>query len=189
MAVLTRIHCDCGSKDGWRIDEHTAECWDCGDVRRRVQIMPRMGDRLFMNGDGDSGGVYHPGAGRRFRSSKEMESWADANGFEMVSTSSSTWKEHKDRNRNAADLDARRDGWSSAEERAETIRDKNKQRDLINANRQRQIDATTQNTAPRAAATSNSLTQRRPRVKATTPTWSFQCQTQTRPLRVFLPKG
>lgn len=140
MAVLTKIHCGCGSKDGWRIDEDTAECWECARTCYRVHRMPAQMGRFFMKGDGDNGGVYHPQAGRRFHSEREMAAWADANGFEMVSPTSSTWQGIKDRNRNEADKDARRDGWSSAEERAATIRDKSKQRDLIAHNRQKQID-------------------------------------------------
>jgi 5-methylcytosine-specific restriction endonuclease McrBC GTP-binding regulatory subunit McrB len=115
--------------------------------------MPAQMGRFFMRGDGDNGGVYHPQAGRRFHSEKEMMAWASANGFEAVSPSSDAWKGMRDRNRNdawkgmrdrnrnEADKDARRDGWRNAEERAATIRDKSKQRDLINANKQKQIDA------------------------------------------------
>jgi hypothetical protein len=141
MAVLTKIaRCVCGSLDGWRIDEDTAECWECARTCYRVHRMPAQMGRFFMRGDGDNGGVYHPQAGRRFHSEKEMAAWADANGFEMVSPTSSTWQGIKDRNRNEADKDAKRDGWRSADERAEAIRDKSKQRDIVAANRQKKID-------------------------------------------------
>lgn len=142
MAVLTKIaRCECGSLDGWRIDEDTAECWECARVCQRQHLMPAQMGRFFMRGDGDNGGVYHPQAGRRFHSEKEMMAWASDNGFEAVSPNSDAWKGMRDRNRNEADKDARRDGWRNAEERAATIRDKSKQRDLINANKQKQIDA------------------------------------------------
>lgn len=138
MPVLTKITCECGSTDGWRIDEDTAECWECGQTARRVLKMPAMLGRFFMRGDGDNGGVYHPQAGRRFHSMKEMEQWAEANDLEMVSPSDSKWRGIRDRNREEADKDAKRDGWSSAEERATAIREN--KRDIVAANRQRQID-------------------------------------------------
>lgn len=93
---------------------------------------------MWNQGDGDNGGIYVKQAGRRFHSEREMMSWADANGFEAVSPTSDRWKGIKDNNRNQADVDAKRDGFSNAKERADLI--KNNKRDMLARSRQLQID-------------------------------------------------
>lgn len=138
MAVLTKISCKCGSSDGWRIDEDTAACWDCDTICTRIQRMPAMGGRSFMKGDGDSGGVYVKQLGRRFHSEKEMLNYASAMGLEPVAPNSDRWKGIKYTNRNEADKDAKRDGFSSAKERADLIR--NNKRDMVARSRQKKID-------------------------------------------------
>lgn len=116
----------------------TAECWECGEaVPRSVQI-PTMLGRFFMKGDGDSGGVYVKQLDRRFHSEKEMLAYAESKGLEPVAPNSDRWKSIKTNNRNLADKDARRDGFSSAEERARLI--KNKPKDMVARAREKKIE-------------------------------------------------
>jgi hypothetical protein len=91
-----------------------------------------------MKGDGDSGGVYVKQLGRRFHSEKEMLNYASAMGLEPVAPNSDRWKGIKYTNRNEADKDAKRDGFSSAKERADLIR--NNKRDMVARSRQKKID-------------------------------------------------
>lgn len=94
---------------------------------------------MWNKGDGDSGGIFIKQAGRSFHSESEMMTWADDHGLEAVAPDSDRWKNIKYHNRNEADKDAKRDGFSSAKERSDLI--KYNKRDMLARSRQKKIDA------------------------------------------------
>ena len=136
--ILDAIACECGSDRGWRIDMDMAECWECGETVPRGVQTPTMLGRFFMKGDGDNGGVYVKQLGRRFHSEKEMMAYAESQGLEPVAPNSERWKSVKANNRNEADKDAKRDGFSSADERANLIR--NNKKDMLARAREKKIE-------------------------------------------------
>ena len=138
MPVIVKIECECGGADGYRIDSDTATCWDCDKLNERILTAPNIGGKMWNNGDGDSGGIYVKQAGQRFHSEKEMVAWADSNDLEMVAPDSQRWRGIKDHNKDQADADARRDGFSTAKERSDLI--KNNKKDMLARARQIKMD-------------------------------------------------
>lgn len=101
--------------------------------------MPRMMGRMFMNGDGDSGGFYSRQLGRRFHSEKEMIAYAESQGLVPVSGNDKAWTDIKENNREANDVEAQARGFRDSEHQAADI--KKHSRDYLATARQKKIDA------------------------------------------------
>lgn len=134
---LEKITCtECGCDDGWRRDDGTAECWDCGTVAE-VELSPAtFYGKIFDNGEG---GLFNKQLNRRFSSYKEMENYAASRGLTAVSKGSAEWKQFNHESKTAADSEAKEQGFRDAEDRKKSLKE-NKRDHLANA-RQKQIDA------------------------------------------------
>ena len=109
-------------------------CRSCGAFYARRTYQP-----LGITGKEWPGGKYSKQLDRTFNSAAEVEAYCAKEGLEPVATGSKAWQGMINRNREAREVDARREGFRDAEHRHKELTDNTK--DIVAANRQKQIDA------------------------------------------------
>lgn len=84
-------------------------------------------------------GRYSKQAGRHFKNSKELDAWAASRGLAPVSSTSREWRAIRDSNKEEAQVDAKKQGFTDQEDRKRRLKDNS--RDHLAAAGQKKIDA------------------------------------------------
>ena len=131
---LYDIKCPCGGTEGMasvaerEANNKLVECFDCGELAPSATV-----NRLALHGLTWPGGKYFAQAGRKFETVKEMEGWANANGFEPVSPTSRRWTDVKANSKQLNDDEAKEQGFRSSEDRRNIV--KKEKHGLLERNR------------------------------------------------------